>query len=96
MSTPNHTRHNFMKLTSLGAVLLMLVGGVLCGVTVAEEKTGPPYQANGVKIGEVTQTSAIIWTRLTEKPERNTDGIPFPKTKKLVLPHDIGKVLFRL
>jgi len=72
-----------MKLTSLGAVLLMLVGCALCGVTVTEEKTGPPYQANGVKIGEVTQTSAIIWTRLTEKPERNTDGIPFAKTKKL-------------
>ncbi len=82
MSTPNR-RDNFMKLTSLGAVLLMLVGCALCGVTVTEEKTGPPYQANGVKIGEVTQTSAIIWTRLTEKPERNTDGIPFAKTKKL-------------
>ena len=24
-----------------------------------------PYQANGIKIGEVDQTSAIIWTRLT-------------------------------
>ena len=34
-----------------------------------------PYLANGVKIGEVTPTSAIVWTRLTRKPERNpADG----------------------
>jgi len=40
---------------------------------------GPPYQANGVKVGEVTQTTAIVWTRLTQYPERKTDGIPFPE-----------------
>lgn len=34
------------------------------------------YQANGVKIGEVTQTTAIIWTRLTGEPEM-LKGIPF-------------------
>ena len=38
---------------------------------------GPPYQANGVKIGEVTHNSAIIWTRLTRKPEMRLDGVPF-------------------
>ena len=37
------------------------------------------YQANGIKIGEVTSSSAIIWTRLTKFPERNVDGVPFPK-----------------
>jgi alkaline phosphatase D len=36
-----------------------------------------PYLANGVKIGEVTQTSVIIWIRLTQVPERKIDGIPF-------------------
>jgi alkaline phosphatase D len=39
------------------------------------------FQANGVKIGEVTQTSAIIWTRLTLAPERKSDGILFPEVK---------------
>ena len=34
------------------------------------------YQANGIKIGEVTQTTAIIWTRLTAEPEM-LKGIPF-------------------
>lgn len=33
---------------------------LLCGSAAAA-----PFQANGIKIGEVDQTSAIIWTRLT-------------------------------
>jgi len=33
------------------------------------------YQATGIKIGEVTPSSAIVWTRLTKHPERNArDG----------------------
>ena len=35
--------------------------------------------ANGIKIGEVTSNSAIIWTRLTKYRERNIKGKPFPK-----------------
>jgi alkaline phosphatase D len=40
-----------------------------------------PFQATGIKIGEVTQHSAIIWTRLTKNAERNIDGIPFKMIK---------------
>tara|TARA_R110002049_G_scaffold285698_4_gene466922 strand:+ start:27768 stop:29198 length:1431 start_codon:yes stop_codon:yes gene_type:complete len=40
-----------------------------------------PHQANGIKIGEVTDVSAIVWTRLTRHPERNIDGTPFPKSE---------------
>ncbi len=32
-------------------------------------------QATGVKIGEVTSTSAIVWTRVTESSTRRADGI---------------------
>ncbi len=32
-------------------------------------------QATGVKVGEVTSTSAIVWVRLTAGPHRNNDGI---------------------
>lgn len=32
---------------------------------------------NGIKIGEVTATSAIVWTRVTETAEYNTTGVPF-------------------
>ena len=43
---------------------------------------GKVYQANGIKIGEVTQDSAIIWTRLTKNPSANTNGEKFPKASK--------------
>jgi alkaline phosphatase D len=34
-----------------------------------------PYQATGFKVGEVTTHSAIVWTRLTLRPQRNpADG----------------------
>ncbi len=36
-----------------------------------------PYMANGIKIGEVTSTSGIIWSRLTALPQRNLNGVPF-------------------
>jgi alkaline phosphatase D len=37
-----------------------------------------PHQATGTRVGEVDQTSAIIWTRLTRHPQRNNAGIVFP------------------
>lgn len=37
------------------------------------------HMANGIKIGEVTPSSAIVWTRLTRNIERNVGGKPFPK-----------------
>lgn len=33
-------------------------------------------QATGVKVGEVTMTSAIVWTRVTAAAERNSTGLP--------------------
>ena len=33
-------------------------------------------QATGLKVGEVTSNSAIIWTRLTAAAERRADGVP--------------------
>ncbi|NOX56111.1 MAG: alkaline phosphatase [Planctomycetes bacterium] len=35
-----------------------------------------PYQATGFKIGEVTDRSAIVWTRLTLRPEPNPPDAP--------------------
>lgn len=37
------------------------------------------HQANGLKVGEVTATSAVVWTRSTLAPERRTEGIPVPR-----------------
>lgn len=41
----------------------------------------PPHQATGVKVGEVTENSAIVWTRLTAKSTRNNDGVVIPQRK---------------
>lgn len=49
----------------LGALFLA------CGGT----GVGEPHQATGVRVGEVTPTSAIVWTRITEQVERRADGV---------------------
>ena len=54
---------------------------------------GKVYQANGIKIGEVTQHSAIIWTRLTKNPSANTKGGKFPKVSKEAVQIPKGKKL---
>ncbi|MDG2128599.1 MAG: alkaline phosphatase D family protein [Fuerstiella sp.] len=35
-----------------------------------------PFQATGFKVGEVTESSAIVWTRLTLRKERNSSDAP--------------------
>lgn len=52
---------------------------------------GGPHFANGLKIGEVTSNSAIVWTRLTREAERHIEGAPFPKNsdkKRRSLPYE--------
>ncbi|MGV3560989.1 alkaline phosphatase D family protein [Larkinella arboricola] len=36
------------------------------------------YQAMGTRVGDVTPTTAILWTRLTAFEKRNTDGVVIP------------------
>lgn len=52
---------------------LILAGALSC--TVGCKATAGPYQATGVKVGEVTATSAIVWTRLTRNPRRLNSGV---------------------
>lgn len=40
-----------------------------------------PYQATGFKVGEVSDTSAIVWTRLTLRAERNPPDAPMVQIK---------------
>jgi len=41
----------------------------------AAARAAGPYQATGFKVGEMSATSAIVWTRLTARPEANpADG----------------------
>jgi len=65
-------RRHFLQGTSAAALALPL-----CGVAQAAESVGP-FQATGVRVGEVTDTSAIVWARLTRSAQRNNDGVVFP------------------
>jgi alkaline phosphatase D len=49
------------------------------------------HQATGTRVGEVTPTSAIVWTRLTLQPARNNDGVKFAKGDKPT-PEELGAV----
>jgi len=40
-----------------------------------------PHFATGIKVGEVTQSEAIVWVRLTENPERVGNDAPMPVVK---------------
>lgn len=57
-----------MKPRLLTATALLLLGQLL-GASV--------FQGNGLKVGEVTAESAVIWTRLTAAPEANWSGATF-------------------
>jgi alkaline phosphatase D len=49
--------------------------GILAGLDAAAAGEPPASrQASGVKVGEVTESSAIIWARLTAQPTRNNEG----------------------
>jgi len=68
------TRRDFLA-TSAGTAIL------LPQAVAAEEphaENSGPFQATGLRVGEVTETSAIVWTRLTKHPQRNNQGTVFP------------------
>ena len=44
------------------------------------------FQANGIKIGEVDQNSAFIWTRLTLNEQANKAGAAFIRPKSPAFP----------
>src|SRR5690606_24019753 len=50
---------------------------VLVSALVSASSVSAAALGNGLKIGEVTSTSAIVWTRLTSTAEPNRNGVPF-------------------
>lgn len=62
---PNVSRRTFLA-----------AGAIAAGLPPLGLAADPPahHQASGVKVGEVTDTSAIVWTRLTAGTARNADG----------------------
>ncbi len=60
-----------MRIATAAAISFTLAG---CGAAINHLEES--RQATGVKVGEVTSTSAVIWTRITEAAERRPDGDP--------------------
>lgn len=71
---------------------LLCAFGLLLGFVSA----APPYLANGAKTGEVDSRSAIVWVRLTAKPEADfarlpifTEGLQNKQPDDGVMPTDV-------
>ena len=65
----------YAKGSRVSGVGLRLLITAICLFSACTTTLDETRQATGVRIGEVTETSAIIWTRITEKAERRSDGI---------------------
>lgn len=57
-----------------GSIAAMSLGGA----PAAAAEAGQSRQATGTRAGEVTDTTAILWTRLTASPTRNQTGLVIP------------------
>jgi alkaline phosphatase D len=72
-------------------VKLVLIVLVLAAHGCSTVSSEGPYQTTGIKIGEVTDKEAIVWTRLTRHPERVGLGAPMPEI--LYEDSDTGKLV---
>ncbi|MFT5303479.1 MAG: alkaline phosphatase D [Mariniblastus sp.] len=62
--------------------LMLLAMGACCSTLSAQSNDVGVFQGNAIKIGEVTQHQAIVWTRLTARPDLNWNGIEWPGDTK--------------
>ncbi len=69
---------------------VILTGSILTVCGCSSSFSDMPHQATGIKIGEVTHNTAIVWTRLTRLAQRVGAEAPMPeiwysdpKTEKL-------------
>ncbi len=76
-----------LKPITIVVCMVFLLTAHGCG----EVSSGGPYQATGIKIGEVTDKEAVVWTRLTCHPERVGLGAPMPEI--LYEDSDTGELL---
>lgn len=92
VQAPNHTtpmkrsttRREFIKSSAL------VSGSAFVQPLVAASSEAAAHQATGVKVGEVTDTTAIVWTRHTASPTRNRDGVVIPQPgKKMKAPVEV-------
>ncbi|MHC4995969.1 MAG: hypothetical protein ACYTGQ_13055, partial [Planctomycetota bacterium] len=68
-----------MTKSNLGLLLSITALLSACSSTPTAPSSPGPHLAMGLRVGEVTQTSAIVWTKLTQHPTRNNTGADGPK-----------------
>ena len=61
----------------------LLASGIIVGLGVLflASRASAVEMGNGIKVGEASPTSIVVWTRLTRDAEGNFGGTPFPKEK---------------
>lgn len=67
-------RNGFSQRIGIFIVLLLL----LAVDTLFGQSTEGPFLATGIKIGEVTESQALVWARLTRTPKRAGIDAPMP------------------
>lgn len=73
MKTTRLSRRHFIKTSAAAAMATPLMAA-------SESEV---HQATGVRVGEVTDSSAVVWVRLTRNATRNNDGVVFAMEKKV-------------
>ena len=68
-----------MMIPSTRAKFCFVASLLLLSLPAAAADSGAPYQATGFKVGEVTDSSAIVWTRLTLHAQHNPSDGPMVK-----------------
>lgn len=66
-----------MKINPRNEIIVTTLLFILCGCN--SRLSNGPYQATGIKIGEVTDNTAIVWTRLTRNSMRIGSEAPMPR-----------------
>ena len=59
-----------------------VAGAIIASRAIEAAEAAGPFQAMGARAGEVTDTTAIVWTRLTAAPVRNNGGVVIPHRAK--------------
>lgn len=83
------TRRAFLA-DSAALAASSIVVGKLGSLLAGGAESVSPRQAMGTKVGEVTDTTAIVWTRLTAQPTRNTTGLQLQGRVKKGAPVEVA------
>ena len=77
-----HTQQLITRRAFVAGSSVAVAGVIIANRSIADADAAGPFQAMGTRAGEVTDTTAIVSTRLTAVPVRNNGGVIIPKRAK--------------